>query len=282
MKQDNTKANGKIFTKEEIVEQLKQLGAPQDGIVLIHTALRQIGKVEGGGQCLLDTFIEYFTAKGGLFCVPTHTPGNMLCKNLEISLDMADNGHDLGAFTTIALEDKRGIRSENPILSMKVFGDREKAQAFIKDDAFITSPTAPESCYGKLATQNGHILLVGVGQNKSTYLHAVAELLNLPDRMDSTFRTTKVRRLNGECVERKLRLYHCSKTKDVSTRFVLYEPAFRHLGATRDGYIGNAQVQLCDAKKIKESVALIFKNANGEDPLGTWDPIPPAWYGAEE
>ena len=265
------------FTKEQIFKQLSDMNAPQDSIVLMHSSLRSIGKIDGNGQGLLDILIEYFTKKDGLFCVPTHTTLNYF-KGLEMSLDMTDTHTDLGAFSAIALQDGRGVRSENPLLSMVVFGNRKKAEEFIKDDKFITTPTAPESCYGKLDRYNGYILLAGVGQDKNTYLHCVAEILNLPDRMSEIEKPANVKRPNGEIVDRKIRLYHCSKTKDISARFPKYETAFRYHNGIVDGFIGNAPTQLCNASKLKDTIELIYKNSKGEDPLGTELTIPPGWY----
>ena len=266
-----------IHTKKSIINQLKDMNAPQDSIVLMHSSLRCIGEVEGGGEALLDILVEYFTNQGGLFCVPVHTAGNLF-EGKEITLDITNPQNDLGAFSTIALKSGKGLRSENPVLSLVVFGDKEKAKKFIEEDSFITTPTAPESCYGKLATQNGYVLLVGVGQEKNTYLHCVAEMLNLPDRMADVENHVTVKRSNGEIVERKIRMYHCNSTIDVSRRFPKYETAFRYHECIRDGFIGNAPTQLCDAAKLKDTVSLIFKNANGKDPLADEVPIPPKWF----
>ena len=49
-----------MYRKQDIFEQLKKMNAPRDGIVLMHTALRAVGAVEGGGQGLLDALIEFF------------------------------------------------------------------------------------------------------------------------------------------------------------------------------------------------------------------------------
>ena len=61
------------FTKQEIIKQLKAMGAPTNGVVLMHASLRAIGPVEGGAEALLETLVEHFTKDGGLFCVPTPT-----------------------------------------------------------------------------------------------------------------------------------------------------------------------------------------------------------------
>ena len=266
-----------MFTKHQIIKQLEKLGARQDSVVLMHTSLRSIGKVEGGAEGLLDTLIEYFTAKGGLFCVPTHTWDN-LDKDGVFTLDLQKSESNLGAFTVVAARDPRGIRSENPTHSMVVFGDREKAKEFIRKDEFITTPTSPESCYGRIAEMGGYILLVGVAQDKNTYLHTVAEMLGLKNRMSDKPIKVTVRRKNGEVINRELRLFDCSYTEDISLLFPKYDTAFRYHKAITDGFIGNAPVQLCDAVKLKDTVALIFERSGGADPLQSPEPIPQAWY----
>ena len=66
-----------IYTKSELLSQLEALHIPRDRVVLMHSSLRLIGQIEGGAAALLDVLIEYFTAEGGLFCVPTHTWANL-------------------------------------------------------------------------------------------------------------------------------------------------------------------------------------------------------------
>ena len=265
----------RIYKKEDIMAQLAAMGAPRDRAVLAHTSLRLIGKVEGGAEALLDAFIEYFTAEGGLFCVPTHTWHRL---GEVVVLDMSSDDNCLGVLSTVALRDARGVRSENPTHSMVVFGDRKKAERFIRDDAHVMTPTAPESAYGKLFFEGGYVLLAGVSQNKNTYLHAVAEILDIPNRMETDHYKVGVIREGGERVERDFKLFYADFSDDVSHRFEKYDMAFRYHGCIADGFIGNAPTQLCDARKLKETVELIFKNSGGEDPLATEEPIPPIWY----
>lgn len=265
-----------MFTANDILQQLRDMHAPQDSVVLMHTSLRAIGKVEGGAEALLDTLIGYFTAKGGLFCVPTHTWDKLGTDRITLDLQHPDS--NLGAFSVLAAKRTDGVRSENPCHSMMVFGERARAEAFVKDDAFVTSPTAPNSCYGKLFTERGYVLLVGVSQCKNTYLHTVDEILQVPDRMDSKPLRTTVRRPDGEILERELTLFACSTTDDISERFPKYETAFRYHGAITDGFLGHAPAQLCDAVKMKEVVELILSRSEGKDPLGSERPIPPKWF----
>ena len=265
----------RIYKKEDVMAQLAAMGAPRDRAVLAHTSLRLIGQIEGGAEALLDAFIEYFTADGGLFCVPTHT-WHLLGE--DVVLDMRSDDNCLGAFSTVALRDGRGVRSENPTHSMVVFGDRERAENFVREDAYVKTPTAPESAYGKLFSEDGYVLLAGVSQNKNTYLHAVAEILDIPNRMETDYYKVGVLQKDGEHVERDFKLFYADFSDDVSHRFEKYDMAFRYHGCIKDGFIGSAPTQLCSARKMKEAVELIFQNSGGADPLATEEPIPPKWY----
>ena len=89
---------------------------------------------------------------------------------------------------------------------------------------------------------------------------------------------TCIRRENGELVHRELTLYRTDYVSDISLRFPKYETAFRYHKCIRDGFIGDAPTQLCDAAGMKETVALIWQNSGGEDPLRGESPIPQKWY----
>ncbi|MBO5040828.1 MAG: AAC(3) family N-acetyltransferase [Clostridia bacterium] len=265
----------KIYTEKDIREQLEKMGAPRDSVVLMHSSLRAVGDVEGGAEGLLDALVEYFTSDGGLFCVPTHTWAML---DDEITLDVTSDKTCLGAFSTVALHDGRGIRSLHPTHSMVVFGEREKAEKFFADEPFIKSATSPESCYGKLYKWGGCVLLVGVGHNRNTYIHSVEEMLNIPNRMEEKPNRTVTKMPSGELIERDILEFKTDYIDDVSLRFVKYETPFRYHRCIVDGFIGNAPTQLCDARKMKKTIELIYKNSDGVDVLSDEKPIPQKYY----
>ena len=265
-----------MYTKEQIKAQLSSLGAPKGVPVIVHTALRLVGEVEGGGEGLLDALIEYFTEDGGLLCIPTHTWAN-LGKD-KITLDLVCPESNLGALPNIAARDSRGIRSENPSHSMVVFGDRKRAESFIANEPYVKTPTAPDSCYGKVYYEGGAVLLLGVAQNKNTYLHTVDEILNIPNRMATEPCRVSVRRRDGSVYERDLLLFFADFTDDISLRFTKFDTAFKYRGCVREGFVGDAPTQICDAVGMLECVKLIYERAAGVDPLESEKPIPPAWY----
>ena len=269
-----------VYTKVDLLVQLSQLNIPRDRVVIVHTALRLIGQVEGGAQTILDALIEHFTTTGGLLCIPTHTWDNL--GKQEITLDMTDSHTSLGAFSDFAAADPRGIRSENPTHSVVVFGDREKANAFIAKDTQTLSGTGPDSCYSNLYHQKGFVLLIGVAQTANTYLHTVDEMLGMPNRVTTDLHPVAVKRPNGEIVHRQLKMHYTDYHPDICVRFPKYETPFRYYGAITDGFFGNAPVQACDAVIMKQVMELILKNHKGKDPLEKEWPFPPSVYCKEK
>ena len=83
---------------------------------------------------------------------------------------------------------------------------------------------------------------------------------------------------DGRKVSRSIRMFYTDYSEDISYRFPKYETAFRYHGCIRDGKLGNAPVQLCDARKMLETVKLIYENSGGIDPLRTEEPIAQSWY----
>ena len=122
------------------------------------------------------------------------------------------------------------------------------------------------------------VLLVGVAQNRNTYIHAVEEMLNVPNRMAAKPTKMAVKRENGEIVQREVTLYEADFVEDISWRFVKFDTPFRYHGCITDGYVGNAPAQLCDAVKMKETIELIYRNSEGVDVLDTELPIPQKFY----
>ena len=83
---------------------------------------------------------------------------------------------------------------------------------------------------------------------------------------------------SGELIERDILEFKTDYIDDVSLRFVKYETPFRYHRCIVDGFIGNAPTQLCDARKMKKTIELIYKNSDGIDVLSDEKPIPQKYY----
>lgn len=265
----------KIYTKEDLFSQLDALGARRDGIVLVHSSLRAVGPFEGGYQAFLDGLISYFTDLGGLLVIPCHTWHRL---GEEITLDMASGDNCLGALSTLAAEDGRGLRTDSPTHSVVIFGDRVRAEKFADGEKDALTPTGKDTCYGRLYEEGGQVLLLGVGHNRNTYLHAVDEILGIENRMEKEKTTpVAVKYPDGRMEKREIYLFHTDYTEDISDRFVKYEIPFRYHRCSKFGFVGNAPSQLCDAGRMKEIMEKIYKNCPF-DPLDTENPIEAKYY----
>ena len=87
-----------------------------------------------------------------------------------------------------------------------------------------------------------------------------------------------IRRTSGEIVIRPTALFYTDYIEDISDRFIKYDTPFRYHRCITDGFIGSAPTQLCDAKKMYDTIALIWSNSDGADPLFSENPIPQKWY----
>ncbi len=266
-----------MFTKIDLIRHLEELGVPQNKPIIVHTSLKAVGEIEGGGQTLLDVLIEHVTLNDGLVVVPTHTFDDYYSDHKFISLDFNNFKPCVGTFPIIAAADARGKTALNPTHSVTVFGRAEKIDDFIDCEKLVDTPTSPKGSYGKLYDLDGYVLLIGVGQDKNTYLHCVEEMLDVPDRLSEDFAKIAIKFKDGSIMEKKYR-YMSSTIYDVSEFFPKYEPAFRYHGAIKDGRIGDAKVQLCSAVKMKEVMELVRKNSNGIELLSNDKPLNEEWY----
>lgn len=260
-----------MITKSEIENQLKKFnsyGKP----VIVHTSLKAIGEIEGGADTLLDALVSVFASNGGVLCIPTHT-----WKKCVLDLNKAESC--LGVLPTIASARKNGVRSMHPTHSITVFG--EKAEEFVKNEAFVDSPTNPNGCYGNILQEKGYVLLIGVGQEKNTLIHCIEELLEIPNRLTKETITAQIIDKNGIVTDRKLRWFD-PIIPDVSVNFGKFEKAFRYYGAIEDGKLGNAKMQFCSSEKMMEALRIIYSNTKGKEILGDDAPLDEMLYIMEE
>jgi aminoglycoside 3-N-acetyltransferase len=230
--------------------------------------------VKGGAEGLLDLLIKEITKDGGLLCIPTHTWHNI---GKDITLDITSDDTCVGELSRLAATDKRAYRTENPTHSMAIYGDRARAMEFAKNEGSVISGTAPDSCYGKLYSEGGYVLLIGVSHNKNTYLHAVDEMLGADNRLTEDMTPMRVKLASGEIVEHPMKTMYTDYTEDISNRFPLYETAFRYHRAISDSFVGNAPAQFCSAKIMYDTVKLIRERCGG-DPLREEKAIPQKFY----
>ena len=260
-----------MLTKEELKAQIRAMGIQASDTVLVHSALRAVGPVENGADGIIDAFKEVLT--DGLLLIPTHTWSVVTKK--QTLYDVRTTVPNIGTLPRVAAFRPDGFRSLHPTHSVTGFGSN--AAAFLAGEETSGTPTPPGGAMHRLADVGAKILLVGVGNDKNTFLHALDEEHNVPDRLEANGYDLTVLDQKGTAHVTHFRSHHCSRSKDVSMNSPNYERALVETGAQRFGKLGNATVRIVDAAKCREVVLRILSRAD-RDPEIQPLAIPEDWY----
>ena len=245
-----------MYSKEQLKQQLAQMGILPTDTVLIHSSMRAIGQVENGPDGVLDAFCEYLTE--GLLLVPTHTWDEVTQDNPYY--DVRTAVPCIGLIPRTAAFRKDGVRSLHPTHSMWAYG--KDAAAFVAGEENAPSPTPKGYCWDKVADRNAKILLIGVGNDKNTFIHSIEERLQLPDRIsDQPYDITVVDAQGREYTHPFYQQY-CSKTEDISWFFGIFEKPMVEMGVQTFGKFGDACVRIVDAMGCRELLSTIYKRAS--------------------
>ena len=238
-----------MFTKSELKNQLKEMGIKPDDTVLIHTSYKSIGEVEDGINGLIDAFKEYLC--DGLFIIPTHTWANVTAENPVY--DVNTTIPCIGAVSKVAAFRKDGVRSLHPTHSVWATG--KNAVEFVKGEEISETPAPIGGCWFRLKDVNAKILLIGVGNNRNTFIHAVDELAELHDRLVENAWNVTVVDYNGNTLTHSFK----NHGNTGSENFGNFEKMFIKKGVQASGKLGNAEVKICDAKKCCELLLKLYK-----------------------
>lgn len=262
-----------MITKNDVFAFLEDCGIKHDDIVTIHCSLRAIGEIENGADGLIDAFCEYLT--DGLFLVPTHTWDNVNKENPFY--DVKATVPCIGTLAKVAAFRVDGIRTLHPTHSLAVFG--KNAADYVKGEEKSASPAPIGGCLNRLYECNGKVLLVGVGHDRNTYLHAVDERLDIPDRLgQDTFEIT-IKDYDGNLIKSPPFHPHFTAAADtcVSDYYPNFKEAFEYTGAVTYHHLGNALVYCCDARKMTDTVEKVW-NKTDRDLCISNNPVPTEYY----
>ena len=220
----------------------------------MHVSLKSIGKIDGGAEQLLAASTDYL--KNGLFIVPTHTWANV---NRDTPLyNVLETVPCVGAFAItcarVANESPNAIRSLHPTHSAAVFG--QDCKRFAEGEEKLHSRTPRNGLWGRLYDENAKVLLVGVGLDKNTYLHAIDEEINGLPADENAYFDAQVIDYNGKRIDvPRMNIY----TYWPSSTFGLFETILFDAGALTYSDLGGAQVICFNVKKAHD---VIIKRVN--------------------
>ena len=260
-----------MISRETLGQQLREMGILPGDTVLVHTALRSVGPVEGGADGFIDALRDYLSE--GLLLIPTHTWANVNRENPVY--DVRSSVPCIGTVPKVAAFRPDGIRSLHPTHSIWACG--KGAAEFVAGEELARSPGPVGFAWERLARVGGKILLVGVAHDRNTFIHVVDELAGIPDRLDPEPFPVTILDREGNAHTHPYSGHKCSRTNDVSQFYVNFEEAFTRLGVQHFGKLGNATVRVVDAAACRDTVLRVYARAD-RDPCVEKLVLPESWY----
>ncbi len=229
-----------MHTKHSIQLQLEELGISPSDTVLVHSSMKSIGAVEGGGEAVLDALVEYVSE--GLVVFPTHTWRQI---NAEYNVfDPRTEPSCVGALTEIFRRRSDAVRSWHPTHSVAAVG--ADAGPFTSAEEWFDTPCPRRGCWGKLYDRGAKVLFIGCGLRCNTLLHGVEEWYGIPNRLTDHHEPLQIRTPDGTLLDCPMRR-HESPVGDISRHYGKMEGPFFATGVARRGRIGDADTVACDA-----------------------------------
>ena len=263
-----------MFTIDELKQQIRAMGIEKDDTVLIHTSMRAVGPVENGADGVIDAFCQVLS--DGLFLVPTHTWAVVNRDNPVY--DVRSTVPNIGALPACAAFRKDGIRSLHPTHS--IWGHGADAQTFLRGEEKAHTPAPVGGAWNRLAERNAKILLIGIGNERNTFIHAVDEIADMPNRIcpdafDATVYDWQGREYHTQFCRHQT--IFRGEEIHVSELFVNFDRAFTELGVWKEGKLGNAKVMVVDSAKCRDTILKIYSRTNEDLWLEIRDLDPKLW-----
>lgn len=258
-----------MYTKQQLLEHIEQLGIKPDDTVLIHSSMKSIGQVDGGADTVLDAFIEYM--KDGLLIFPTHTWAQMNA-NYNV-FDVVNEPSCVGILTELFRKRPGVIRSWHPTHSVAALG--QDAAEYVKGEENTNTPCPRHGCWGKLYDRKAKILFIGCGLNRNTIIHGVEEWNGIENRVTAETEPLKILTPDGKLLDCPQHRHH-SPVPHISENYVILEEPLVTTGIATIGRFGDARTILCDVVPMVELTSSFLKRE--PDLFLKRDPIPEEWY----
>lgn len=234
-----------MWTQQQLVEDLREIGLASGNLVLVHASLGAIGPIEGGPETLVAAFQEVLGSTGTLL-VPNFTfpdeGGSEATSPTEEALEEGaalplydptrppSPAYWTSGFGETVRYSPGAVRSDHPTYAFAALG--AEAEALTAGVPFHY-PLGSDGPLARLHQRNGWILLIGVGHVLNLSLHLAEIWANVP----YIHRSSPVRNSAGTEIA-------MLGSPDCSAGFARIEPVLRQSRISRRGYIGNAESQL--------------------------------------
>ena len=239
-----------MYTKEELIKNLAEIGVDPKGVLKVHLSCKAVGEVDGRGDAILDSLMEYM--QEGLLVLPSHTWRNVGTTNPV--MDVLHTPSCVGVLTEMFRKRQGVYRSLHPTHSVSAIG--KNAQSFVSGEEHISTPCGEGGAYYKLWQCNAQVLLIGVNFTKNTFIHGIEEWDKAEGTIKNHSESFYVIDYNGQRLHSP-QYRHCAPIG--SKTFSKLEPQALQEGILTLGKFGNATTRLMQTKPLRQMVATLLK-----------------------
>ena len=229
-----------VWTAEGLARQLNRGGVRRGDLLLVHSAIRSCGYVEGRANGMLHA-LRLAVGTEGTLLFPTLTGSRTDHPDHPPSFDRQRTPGWTGALSQCALDGPGAIRSLHPTHSCVALGPQ--AHALTNDHVDSVTPVDARSPYQQVAHQGGKILIVGLDLTCLTLAHAVEEARARPDPCFA--RPCRCLIVDGD--RRFVKDYRLHDWSVAPSDYEALRPALEKAGAIRALKVGDAASWLLDA-----------------------------------
>jgi aminoglycoside 3-N-acetyltransferase len=252
-----TDSNDRLVTHSQLVDELKTLGVAVGQIVMVHAAVRAIGKIMGGPNVIVEALLETLTPAGALMMYVGWEDIPDFVSNLPLALQqdyyaehppfdprIARAVRDHGILAEIVRGWPGAQRSLNPEASVAAIGARAE---WITRDHPLNYGYGAGSPLEKLVEAQGQVLMLGAPLDTLTLLHYAENRAQMRHKRIIHYSCPILR--EGERVWVEIEDYDTGEPHGDYT-FDEIARAYLALGKGRQGTIGNAPSSLFDAADL--------------------------------
>jgi len=177
---------------DDLVRGWERVGLSGGMTVIVHSSLSSFGPVTGGADTVVSSLLAA-VGSGGTVAMPAFTPQianpapgtvglpdtSTLGRRNAVPLFHSELPSAMGAIAEAFRKLPGSVRSAHPQVSVSAHGRHADHIVTPHPLGFAVGRNSP---FGRLHDLGAHILLVGVGHNRNTFLHH-AETLSAPRRL---------------------------------------------------------------------------------------------------
>lgn len=244
------RSSGQVWSKADLLNQLKSIGIEKGDTLLVHSSLSKIGYIENGPKDLVDALLEAVGPTGNILMPNSPNASFQLdyVRSLKV-FDAANDASKLGAITEYFRKLPEAKRSKHPTEPVSCIGP--DAEYFTGSHFGNLTPYNENSPFYKVSERKGKILYIGVTlDNAGTNLHTLEDAVEdfkYPVYYAEEF-PVKVKFEDGTIREMKTKVHNPVWSKKRKCDGLL--PMFEAKGVLQKVKIGHAPTLLFDADKM--------------------------------